>query len=141
MNMSKRRHAGRRRSIGFFKDGRGRTRPITPRVTTVVVTIPGHEAERHRKEWETEGHWIERNGEKIWIPEHEDRAHESRYRVAAHKIRRQAIKYAGGFNALAKKIAEEYRKKGYSKEISEEIGKNTAADVYRSKLARDYGRK
>ena len=130
-----------RRSTGFYKDKKGRTRPITPKVTTVVVAIPGHEAERHRKEWETEGHWIERDGERIWIPEHEDHARESRYHVAAHKIRRQAIKYAGGFNALARRIAEEYRKKGYSRKRAEEIGKDTAADVYRSKLARDYGRR
>jgi hypothetical protein len=139
--MSKRRNVGRKRSKSFYRDSRGRTRPITPRVTTVVIAIPGHEAERRRKEWETEGHWIERDGEKIWIPEHEDRAHESRYHVSAHKIRRPEIKYAGGFDALARKIAEEYRKKGYSKERSEEIGKDTAADIYRSKLARDYGRR
>ena len=108
---------------------------------TVVVTIPGHEAERRRKEWETRGHWIERDGKKIWIPEHEDMVHKSRYHVSTHKIKRPEIKYAGGFNALAKKIAEEYRKKGYSKEKSEEIGKDTAADVYRSKLAHDYARR
>ncbi len=106
----------------------------------MAVIIPGHEAERHEKEWETEGHWIERNGERIWIPEHEDHAHEKKYHVKAHRMKRKTIRYSGGFDALARKIQDEYERKGYSREEAEKIGKDTAADVYRAKLARDYRR-
>lgn len=125
----------------MYTDSRGRKRPVTPKVTTVVVNIPGHDAVRHEKEWETEGHWIERNGERVWIPEHKDKAHEPGYHVSPHKTRRRTIRYSGGFDALAERIKEEYRKKGYSEEEAERIGRDTAADVYRSKLARDYGRR
>jgi hypothetical protein len=39
---------------------------------------------------------------------------------------------------VAQKIAKEYEKKGYSKKEAEEIGKKTAGNVYRYKLAKDY---
>ena len=61
MNTS-RRHAGRRRTIGFYRDSRGRTRPITPRIpftgsphVPVAVDI-------------VEDQLIEKNGERVWVP-------------------------------------------------------------------------
>lgn len=131
-----------RKIVGFYKKD-GKIRPVTqPVVGEVTITIPAHEAERHEKEWETEGHWIERDGERIWIPEHEDRAHEKKYHVKRHTIHRKTIRFSGHFNDIAEKIAKEYEKKGYSKQEAEEIGRKTAADIYRAKLAKVYmGRK
>ncbi len=68
MNTSKQKYLRRKGSLAVYTDGRGRKRPITPRVATAMI-IPGHDAERHEKEWETEGHWELKNGERIWIPE------------------------------------------------------------------------
>lgn len=200
--------------------------PIIPRRVAMAVNIPGHDAVRHEKEWETQGHWIERNGERIWIPDHEDYAHKEdeirykmtplsrdqkrlgivlnyvtnskkglsgrifqdtkgnieygvinnskdpsstggylayigeasnledakralnrklqeywglsnpRYRVRVHTVRRKEIGFGGQFNNVATKVAEEYRGKGYSKEEAEKIGKETAAGIYREKLAK-----
>ena len=41
-----------------------------------------------------------------------------------------------GFDKLAEEVAEEYREKGMSKAEAEEIGKGTAAKVYRAQQAR-----
>ncbi len=140
MNTSRKKNGGKKRSIGIYTDSRGRKRPVTPRVATVTIIIPGHDAVRHEKEWETEGHWELRNGERIWIPEHENRAEEGRYHVSAHEIRRKVIRYAGGFKTLAKKITEEYKKKGVPPKEAEKFGVETASDIYRDKMAADYER-
>ena len=122
----------------MYTDSRGRKRPVTPRVSRVIIPIPGHDAERHEKEWETDGHWEMKNGERIWIPKHVDHEHLKRYHVKTHDLKRLVTKYRGGFKELVKKIAQDYTKKGVPKEQAEEWAKDTAADTYRSKLAKDY---
>ena len=220
MNTSRKKNGGKKRSIGMYTDRRGRKRPVTPRVATVTIIIPGHDAVRHEKEWETEGHWELKNGERIWIPEHENHTHfniieykrmlyrgqeryltnkkdgifgiitdlkngryeyavvnhgphvlktkgvlaasghtnnledakrevDSKlkqfwgpvgYQVKKHTVKRQVIRYAGGFKTLAKKITEEYKKKGLPTKEAEKFGVETAADVYRDKMATDFER-
>ena len=50
MNMSKRRHAGRRRPIGFYKDKKGRTRPRTSRVSSHLYRNGAESIEKRKFE-------------------------------------------------------------------------------------------
>lgn len=68
------------------------------------------------------GHMTERDG--------------NRFRVRQHKEHIRKVKYGGNFKALSNRIAREYEAKGYSKEEAHRIGNETAADVYRQKLAK-----
>jgi len=109
-----------------------------PRILKKTYVVPAEEDTRHKKTWVTKGHYVRRNGKKIWIPKHINHAHEKHYKVRKHKVSRKEIRFGGHFNEVADKIAKEYEKKGYSKQEAEEIGKKTAASVYRRKIAKAY---
>jgi len=111
-----------------------------PRIVKKTYIVPAEEDTRHRKRWVTKGHYIRRNGKRIWIPKHMNQAHEKHYRVRKHKASRKEIRFGGHFNEVANKIAKEYEKKGYPKKEAEDIGKKTAASVYRNKIAKAYSR-
>jgi len=111
-----------------------------PRIVKKTYIVPTEEYTRHRKKWVTKGHYIRRNGKKIWIPNHINQTHKKHYKVKKHKVSRKEIRFGGHFNEVANKIAKEYEKKGYSKKEAEEIGKKTAASVYRNKIAKAYSR-
>jgi len=109
-----------------------------PKIVKKTYIVPSEEDIRHKKRWVTKGHYIRRNGKKIWIPGHINNAHKKHYKVRKHKVSRKEIRFGGHFNEVADKIAKEYEKKGYSKQEAEEIGKKTAASVYRRKIAKAY---
>jgi len=124
---------------GFYTDQNGRKRPINrPKIVHVTYTVPSTSDIRHKKEWVTKGHYIVRNGKKIWIPMHTDKEHVKHYKVHKHNVKRDELRYSGHFNEVAEKIAREYQKKGYSKKDAEYIGRSTAAGIYRHKIAKNY---
>jgi len=111
-----------------------------PKIVKKTYTVPAEEDTRHKKKWFTKGHYVKRNGKRIWIPGHVNRAHKKHYKVRKHKVSRKEIRFGGHFNEVADKIAKEYEKKGYTKKEAQEIGKKTAAVIYRNKIAKAYSR-
>lgn len=140
--------------VGFYTRGRGHHRkvhPLTtrsPRVETVVVHVEPTEARRHKRVWRVGEHVVreheahrghtEYEVKRHVVGEHEDHAREKEWHEKAKTQKRLTIRFGGHFKEVAARIAEEYRRKGYSREKAEEIGRATAAAVYRHKLALAY---
>jgi len=113
-----------------------------PKIVMKKIRIRPTTAHRHKKAWHVKGHEMRtRSGKIVYVRPHIARAHEKVYREKGKTIKRPELRYGGHFNEVAQKIAKEYEKKGYSKKEAEEIGKKTAGNVYRYKLAKDYKRR
>lgn len=113
-----------------------------PRVVVDEIHIKGHPEKFH-----VHRYWVKRHvshtksGKKVIIPGHWNIRRVGRATVRPHRVIRKEIRYNGGFNELADKIAREYHQKHkVPMKKAREIGKKVAADVYREKLARSYGR-
>ncbi len=79
-----------------------------------------------------------KDGKRISIPRQVIHIKKLSYARKPYTERREELRYGGHFDSVAEKIAKGYREKGYSPEEAERIGKDTAADIYREKMARNY---
>ena len=75
------------------------------------------------------GHYIHRNGKRIWIPRHKMKTVGSAAKGRSGKR----------FKKLEREIATEYIKKGYSKKKAEYIGRATAGKVFWLKFGKRKG--
>ena len=114
--------------------------PISkPRVIIEPVHVRKIRAHRHKEQWHVKGHYsVTKAGGRVWIKPYDAKKREGSYNEKEKNYERKELRYSGHFNEVADKIAKEYEDKGYSKKKAEEIGTETAADIYRSKLAKDY---
>ena len=88
-------------------------------------------------------------GGRVWIKPYDATMREKGYMEGPKDYKRNEIEYGGHYDEVAEKIAREYERKGKEGDINPrtgkpythadavEIGKDTAADIYRAKLARD----
>jgi len=112
-----------------------------PRIEHENVKIKGTVAHRHKKSYHRKSYLLHtRDGKVVRIPPTTVHIRKKTYPVRSHVEKREELKYGGHFNEVAEKIAKEYESKGYSHADAERIGKDTAADIYRAKLAKSYGK-
>lgn len=122
-----------------------------PHAVTRRVHTAATRAKRHKKTWHVRGHYsMTKAGGRVWIKPHDAKLREKTYREGSKDYERKEIEYGGHYNEVAEKISREYERKGKEGEINPstgkpytyadavQIGKDTAADVYRRKLAKDY---
>lgn len=114
--------------------------PISkPHVIIKAVHVRKIKARRHKEQWHVKGHYFTaKNRTKVWVKPHESKKREGSYNEKEKNYERKELRYGGHFNEIADRIAKEYEDEGYSKKKAEEIGAETAADIYRSKLAKDH---
>ena len=77
------------------------------------------------------GHYIKRNGKKIWIPKHKMRF------VSSQEQGRSGSR----FKKLQMEVANEYMRRGYSRTKAMEIGKAVAGKVFWRKYGKSSGRR
>ena len=112
-----------------------------PKVKIEIIKVPSITVERHKKRYYVRGHYsYTKNGRRYYVRPHYAEIHKKRYKEKGKKFKRKEIVFDNSFDKLARKVAREYEKKGYSKKEAEEIGQKTAAKVYREKLAKYMGK-
>ena len=172
-------------SESAFKQPRTRTRRVRERHKT--ITVERQESAFRVRGHHVAGHFINRNGKRIWIPPHYVEGYTAHPKTMRYTEKRRSYpekvavgpgsiksgrhgrrgevreyvrphvshdregdavhvrgftreepvrRFGGNFNEVSAKIAREYERKGYSKEEADRIGRETAADVYRHKLAK-----
>ena len=131
-----------RKSVYPIRSGR-------PHIIRTRVHVKGTEEHRRRKTWHVKGHWTHNKlGTRIWIKPHDVHAREKEFKEGPKNYTREELRFGGHFNEVAENIAREYEKKGkegeinpktgrpYTRKDAKEIGRATAADIYREKMAK-----
>ena len=131
-----------RKSVYPIRSGR-------PHIVRTRVHVKGTEERRRRKTWHVKGHWTHNKlGTRIWIKPHDVHAREKEFKEGPKNYTREELRFGGHFNEVAENITREYEKKGkegeinpktgrpYTRKDAEEIGRATAADIYREKMAK-----
>lgn len=109
-----------------------------PHIVYERIEVPSEMVERNKDSWRVKPTEYNKDGKEVHRRGYRAHAHEKRYREGPKTETRKELKYNGNFDSVSDKIAREYEEKGYSEKEAKEIGKDTASDVYREKMAKNY---